>query len=102
MKPITKALMVTLYLGAGAFGPAAVLAGSGSEADAAPPPARDERPPAPRDGYVWAPGYWDWSGHAYSWMPGRFIFERRGAHWVADRWDPVGSHWQHVAGHWER
>lgn len=101
MKPIIKALVITLCLGAGAIGAGAAFAGAGGEADVAPPPARDERPPAPRDGYAWAPGYWDWSGHAYSWVPGRFIFERRGAHWVPDRWDPVGSHWQHVAGHWE-
>jgi hypothetical protein len=106
MKTISKALGVTLCLGA--LGTSAVipaLAGpgpaTGIEADVAPPPARDERPPTPRDGYVWAPGYWDWSSHGYSWVPGRFIFERRGAHWVPDRWDQAGAHWQHVAGHWE-
>jgi hypothetical protein len=104
MKTISKALLVALSLGAvGTSGVTTVaLAGTGMEADAAPPPARDERPPAPRDGYVWAPGYWDWGGHGYSWVPGRFIFERRGAHWVPDRWDQVDSHWQHEAGHWER
>ena len=71
------------------------------EADAAPPPAQEERPPAPRDGYTWAPGYWDWGGHGYSWVRGRYIFEHRGAHWVPDRWDQVGSRWRHEAGHWE-
>ena len=101
MKPASQALLMALCLGAGAAGtPAAVFAGS--DADAAPPPARDERPPAPRDGYVWAPGYWEWSGHAYSWVAGRFIFERRGAHWVPDRWEQVGARWQRVNGHWER
>jgi hypothetical protein len=103
MKTISKALLVAL--GLGAAGTSAVttvaLAGAVMEADAAPPPVRDERPPAPRDGYIWAPGYWDWGGHGYSWVPGRFIFERRGAHWVPDRWEQEGSRWQHVAGHWE-
>jgi WXXGXW repeat (2 copies) len=103
MKTIRMALLVTLWLSAGGIGASTVAsAGAGIDADAAPPPVRDERVPAPRDGYVWAPGYWEWSGHAYSWVTGHFLFERRGAHWVPDRWEQVGSHWQHVSGHWER
>ena len=102
MKIISKALLLAACFGAGAMGVSTVtLAGTGTEADTAPPPAREERAPAPRDGYVWAPGYWDWGGHAYSWVSGHYVFERRGAHWVPDRWDQVGEHWQHVAGHWE-
>ncbi|MBI4190293.1 MAG: YXWGXW repeat-containing protein [Betaproteobacteria bacterium] len=27
-----------------------------------PPPARVEIIPAPRPGFVWAPGYWAWNG----------------------------------------
>ena len=103
MKTISKALLLAAWLGAGAMGAStAGRAGAGIEADAAPPPARAERPPAPRDGYIWSPGYWDWGGHSYSWVSGHYIFERHGAHWVPDRWDQVGAHWQHVAGHWER
>jgi len=68
--------------------------------DVAPPPARVERF-EPRDGYVWAPGYWEWSGRSYHWFSGTYLPERRGAHWVPDRWEQVGPHWQHVAGHWE-
>ncbi len=103
MKTIGKILLVSLGFGACGMGTAnAGFAAAGGEAEAAPPPAREERSPAPRDGYVWAPGYWDWNGRAFSWVSGHFIFERRGAHWVADRWDQVGSHWQHVNGHWER
>jgi hypothetical protein len=95
MKAISKAILMTLCLGAGG------VVCAGTDADVAPPAAREERAPAPRDGYVWAPGYWDWNGHAYSWIPGRFVFERRGAHWAPDRWDQVGAHWQHVSGQWE-
>jgi WXXGXW repeat (2 copies) len=89
------------FVAAAMAGPslAAAAEGAGS-ADAAPPPARVERA-AQRDGYVWAPGYWDWNGHAYHWVSGSYIYERRGAHWVADRWEQVGSQWQHVRGHWE-
>ena len=99
MKSFGKALLVTLSLGAGGTGVPWAFAGAAP--DAPPPPAREERAPAPRDGYVWASGYWEWSGRAYSWVPGRFIFEHRGAHWVPDRWDQINSQWQHVNGHWE-
>jgi len=67
--------------------------------DVAPPPARVERF-EPRDGYIWAAGYWEWRGRSYHWVSGTYLLEHRGAHWVADRWEPVGPHWQHVAGHW--
>jgi WXXGXW repeat (2 copies) len=97
MNAISRAMLITLCLAAGSSG----TVYAGSDADVAPPPAREERAPAPRDGYVWASGHWDWNGHAYSWVSGRYIYEHRGAHWVADRWDQVGSHWQRVAGHWD-
>ena len=32
--------------------------------DTAPPAPRVEHEPPHRDGYVWAPGYWDWNGQA--------------------------------------
>jgi hypothetical protein len=72
------------------------------ESDTAPPAARAEPAPAPRDGYVWAGGYWDWNGHGYDWMPGHFVFQHRGAHWVPDHWDQTGARWHRTAGHWER
>ena len=100
MKPFSKALLAALCLSGGAIaGASAAIAGA--DTDVAPPPARDEGVPAPRDGYVWAPGYWEWSGQAYAWVPGHFIYGHRGAHWVPDRWDQVGSQWKHVNGHWE-
>ena len=101
MNGIGKALMITLYFSAATFAGSIIAAPGAQQAEVAPPPARDERAPAPRDGYVWIPGYWDWRGHGYSWAAGRFVFERRGAHWVPDRWDQVGSHWERVTGHWE-
>jgi hypothetical protein len=75
--------------------------GADITSDVAPPPVRVERF-LPHDGYVWAPGYWEWSGRSYHWVSGTYLPERRGAHWVSDRWQQVGSQWQHVAGHWER
>jgi len=69
-------------------------------ADAPPPPPRVERAPPPRDGYVWAPGHWIWSGKSYYWADGGFVVQRRHMKWVADQWEQVGDKWHFVPAHW--
>jgi hypothetical protein len=66
----------------------------------APPAERVEVIPAARVGYVWAPGYWNYSGHQHVWTRGHYIRERRGHEWVADRWEQHGDRWHHERGHW--
>lgn len=67
-----------------------------------PPPAPlYEVVPAPRAGYVWAPGYWRWEGGRHVWAPGYWIAERPGYRWVPDRWARVEGGWRHEAGHWD-
>src|ERR1700734_834466 len=56
--------------------------------DVAPPPARAEHQPPHRDGYAWAPGYWEWNGRFFHWASGIWITERRGS-WIPDHWDQV-------------
>ncbi|HEY2781398.1 MAG TPA: YXWGXW repeat-containing protein [Steroidobacteraceae bacterium] len=70
--------------------------------DVAPPPPRVENRGHPRDGYVWAPGHWEWNGHAYGWVSGSWIVEHGKAHWIADQWEPMGNQWRYLPGHWER
>lgn len=50
------------------------------------PAPRIEVVPAPRRGYVWAPGYWRWRGHQHVWVAGHWIRERHGYHWVPGYW----------------
>jgi hypothetical protein len=67
-----------------------------------PPPAPVyEVVPAPRAGYVWAPGFWRWDGGRHVWAPGRWMEERHGYHWVPDRWAHNGPGWHHEVGHWD-
>ena len=74
--------------------------------DIAPPPPQVEVVPAPRPGYVWAPGYWAWQGGRHIWVAGRWVPVHRGYYWVPDRWveyrGPRGPHWHFEPGHWER
>ena len=68
-----------------------------------PPPAPiREAVPAPRAGYVWAPGFWRWDGGRHVWAAGHWMEERRGYHWVPDRWAHNGATWHHEVGHWDR
>ena len=76
-------------------------AGVNIDIDVAPPPARVEVVPGPRQGWVWAPGYWQWGGHQHVWVGGHWIRERRGYHWVPDAWVGNGPHYHYVRGHWE-
>jgi len=68
----------------------------------APPAARVEYAPAPRHGYVWAPGYWDWRGHRYVWIGGSYVRARPGYSYVAPRWYQHDGGWAIERGHWDR
>lgn len=68
-----------------------------------PPPAPIyEVVPAPRAGYVWAPGYYRWESGRHVWTAGHWMPERVGYRWVPDRWDHGPKGWYHVAGRWDR
>jgi hypothetical protein len=68
--------------------------------DTAPPAPIYEPVPAYRAGYVWAPGYWQWSG-TYTWVPGRWEGDRVGYTWVPDRWTARDGYWYYDAGYWD-
>lgn len=70
--------------------------------DVRPPPPRVIAVPAPRAGYVWAPGYWRWNGRKHVWVEGRWVRERRGEHWVPAHWEERHGRWHFEEGHWER
>ena len=74
----------------------------GVDIDVRPPPDRVVVVPAPRRGYVWAPGYWRWDGRNHVWVEGRWVRERRGYHWVPAHWEGRGARWHFEEGHWER
>ena len=76
-------------------------AGAPITTDVSPPPPRIENV-TPRDGFVWAPGYWEWNRRSYHWVTGSYIYQRRRYHWVADRWEQVGGRWHYLSGRWER
>ena len=69
--------------------------------DVRPPPPRVVVVPEPRRGYVWAPGYWRWNGHAHVWVDGKWLRERRGYRWEPAHWEERHGRWHFEEGHWE-
>lgn len=67
-----------------------------------PPALRYESVPAPRVGFVWVPGYWDWRGNAYIWIAGNYVRERPGYYWHSPQWVQGSRGWYSQPGRWDR
>ena len=90
---------------------AASLLGFGAAANAqfnaivavAPPAPQYEVVPAPRPGYVWAPGHYEWRGNQHVWVRGQWLTARNGYEYREPRWVQRGNgQWVLVGNTWER
>jgi hypothetical protein len=68
----------------------------------APPAPVYEVVPAPRPGWVWAPGYWEWRHGRHVWIAGHWIRERRGFVYVPGAWVMRDGHYYWHEPRWER
>jgi hypothetical protein len=68
--------------------------------DTAPPAARQEAPGAVREGYVWAPGYWNWQDNRHAWVEGHYVPARKGYRYQAPRWEEANGHWTLYPEQW--
>ena len=66
-----------------------------------PPPPMYEPVPAPRDGYVWAQGYWDYDHDRHVWRKGHWEREHHGERYAQGEWTQRDGHWYLNRGHWE-
>jgi hypothetical protein len=89
---------------AGALAATSACAGSSGRiyVRTGPPPLRAEaviRAPGP--GYVWVPGYYQYTGAGYVWVGGRYERPPRGrGRWVAAHWQRDRRGWYFVEGRW--
>ena len=71
-----------------------------------PPPAIYEVAPAPRPGYVWAPGHYVLFNDRYVWRKGQWIVARPGYRYVPDRWERIyvggREQWRYMPSRWDR
>lgn len=68
----------------------------------APPPVRYEAVPAPRRGYVWAPGHWRPQGHRHAWVAGHWVKVRPGYVYRQPVWAQRGGRWDWTPERWDR
>ena len=99
----TRKMLMAGFLAASVASTAAVARSNVEfELNIGPPPPIVEVVPAPRAGYVWAPGYWHWNGERHVWAKGHWLHERHGYVWNEDRWDHDGDRWHFRRGYWSR
>jgi hypothetical protein len=80
--------------------PAAARSNVDFYVNVAPPAARYEVVPAPRAGYVWVPGFWDWRAHRYHWVGGHWIRHRPGYYYEPVRWVYRDGRYHHRRAGW--
>ena len=99
-----RTLLVSAMIAASIGGTALPAAARpyGVTIDVAPPPPREEMVPAPRRGYVWVPGYWDWRGQRHVWVRGTWVRARHGYVYAHPEWVQRDGHWVLRRGQWDR
>ena len=70
--------------------------------DVPPPALRHEVVPAARNGYIWAPGYWNWRSNRHVWTKGRWERERTGYYYHPNRWVERDNRWVNERSRWDR
>jgi hypothetical protein len=67
----------------------------------APPAPRAEVIPAgPNFSAYWIPGYWEWTGHDYRWIGGRWEPARPGMAYQQAYWVNQNGYWEFHPGEW--
>jgi hypothetical protein len=69
-----------------------------------PPEPRVEVMPAPRRGYDWTPGYWNWNANRnrHNWVAGSWVRSRPGYFYAQPTWVDRGGRWEQQRGVWSR
>jgi hypothetical protein len=98
-KPFLGALVAATLMGLGAAAHAQYTA----IVSVAPPAPRAEVVPAPRSGWVWAPGHYEYRGRDYVWIEGQWMRDRDGYEYREPRWvQRADGSWVLVGNTWER
>jgi len=97
--------IVSVALTLGLAGSATLAAAASSSAEIelriGPPADRVEVVAAPREGYIYERGHYDWDGNRYVWNEGRFIQKREGHVYTPYALEHRGDRWYYRRGHWD-
>jgi YXWGXW repeat-containing protein len=105
----TKKVVVSALIAAGTVATLAVPLPSSAQAVQAeiyvlqpPPPPRVEVVPAPRSGYVWVPGHYQYRTDNYVWAEGSWEPARPGYVFRAPAWVEREGRWVYQPPRWDR
>jgi hypothetical protein len=95
-------LTISLILVMAALFGAQAFAGVVFSVNIAPPPiAVFDQPPAPGDGYIWTPGYYQYGDYGYYWVAGQWVLPpSAGMLWTPGYWGFAGGSYAWHAGYW--
>jgi hypothetical protein len=96
---IRKAIVATIFAASLTI---AIPAAAVTYVRVAPPAPREELAPGHRQGYVWAPGHWEWRRGDYHWVNGAWLRARHGYHYSPNTWVEHDGHWHMERGHWQQ
>ena len=101
---VTKKIVVSALFAAGVIGAAATPISSSAQVylQIGPPAVRYEQVPAPREGYVWSNGNWQYDGRQHVWAPGAWEANRPGYRYVQPAWVENNGRWNYQASRWDR
>ena len=93
---------ISLVLAIAALMGSLAFAGVQFSVNVAPPPiAVYDQPPAPGDGYIWAPGYYQYGDYGYYWVPGHWVLPpSAGLLWTPGYWGFAGGRYNWHEGYW--
>jgi len=99
---ITNTLATAMLAGALMLAPQAAEARVFISVGFAPPPIPVYvQPVCPGDGYIWTPGYWQYTDDGYEWVDGQWVLAPyTGALWTPGYWGYGGSGYFWNAGYW--
>lgn len=101
-RPLTIATLLTLGAALLLPLPSSAQASVSFVIGIAPPPPRFESVPAPRHGYAWAPGYWNWDGNRHVWLSGHWEPSRDGYRYQRSEWVRDQDGYRLEPGAWVR
>ena len=99
-RKLLLASLATLSLAAAL--PAAARTSVEFYVNAAPPAPVVEYVPAPRVGWAWVPGAWEWRHHRHVWVGGHWVRVRPGYYYAPSRWVERDGRWGYYRGGWRR
>ena len=101
-----KKVLVSAILAAGMIGavatPLTSLAQVEVQLNFGPPAARYEVVPAPREGYVWSRGNYQWDGNTHVWAAGDWQAARPGFVYQQPAWVERDGRYSYQPSRWDR